>query len=185
MAEADNQNDTLRLRLQRIGVEHCISGFVFLTECNLINVNYQSLPVSPFETHKGIILVSLAALLLFATASVVEVKLCIDGLMDHQYATFAGNIRLLFSSLGIIALLMIMDPITGWIVLVMFVCFFGKVACDSRRDLCQFVKDSALCGLGMANKLIGNLNCFITSEQPSESHNDPEDTTKTHDVEMV
>ncbi|CAK7327536.1 unnamed protein product, partial [Dovyalis caffra] len=108
---ADNHTSSLAFEKESIViVQHGIFGLIIETLNNQIQVKYQSVQVSPFDTHRVIMFIFLLALFVYATASVVEVML---RACESIYDRFVGNILLFASGSAAILLLATLAPILG------------------------------------------------------------------------
>ncbi|CAK7347858.1 unnamed protein product [Dovyalis caffra] len=68
------------------------------------------MPTSPYDTHKRVMSAFLAALFIYATASVAEVILRTQKSVYHR---LVGNIRLFASALVTVFLLVVLAPVLG------------------------------------------------------------------------
>ncbi|KAJ6400378.1 hypothetical protein OIU84_015932 [Salix udensis] len=92
---AENHPHNLGFKEESIVVQHAIFVVVVETLINQIKVKYQSMPVSPFETHKRVMSAFFVALFIYATASVAEVILRTQKSVHQR---LVGNIRLFASA---------------------------------------------------------------------------------------
>ena len=132
-------------------VQHGVFALLVDTLNNQIQVKYQSMPVSPFETHNRVMSAFFAALFIYATASVAEVTLRTKKSVHQR---LAGNIRLFASALATILLLMTLALILACIISILWSCLFVKLAYESWQDLCQLLRQTTDGALDMLGKLI-------------------------------
>ncbi|KAH8488419.1 hypothetical protein Peur_059884 [Populus x canadensis] len=93
-----------------IAVHHGIFALLVDTLNKQIQVKYQSMPTSPYDTQKWVMSAFLAALFIYATASVAE---AIPRSQESVYQRLAGNIRLFGSALATVFLLVLLIPAWG------------------------------------------------------------------------
>jgi hypothetical protein len=129
-------------------VQHGIFALLVGTLNNQIQVKYQSIKGSPFDSHDVIMSVFLVALFIYATASVAEVML---RARESTYRTMVGNLRLFASALAAILLLSILAPILGCVISVVWACLFIGVAYESSRELSNILSQ-------LTNKLLDMLS---------------------------
>ena len=91
-------------------MHHGVFALLVDTLNKQIQVKYQSIPTSPYDTHKWVMSAFLAALFVYATASVAE---AIPRSQESVYHRLAGNIRLFASALATIFLLVLLIPAWG------------------------------------------------------------------------
>ncbi|KAF9668797.1 hypothetical protein SADUNF_Sadunf14G0040700 [Salix dunnii] len=132
--------ENLGFKEESIMVQHVIFGLLVNTLINQIKVKYQSMPVSPFETHERVMSAFFVALFIYATASVAEIILRTQK-SDHQ--RLVGNIRLLASALATTLLLVTLALILACIISVLWTCLSVKLAYESCQDLCQLLSGAA------------------------------------------
>jgi len=76
-----------------IAVHHGVFAVLVDTLNKQIQVKYQSMPTSPYDTHKGVMSAFLAALFVYATASVAE---AIPRSEESVYQRLAGALATIF-----------------------------------------------------------------------------------------
>jgi hypothetical protein len=144
-------------------VQHGIFALLVGTLNNQIQVKYQSIKGSPFDSHDVIMSVFLVALFIYATASVAEVML---RARESTYRTMVGNLRLFASALAAILLLSILAPILGCVISVVWACLFIGVAYESSRELSNILSQ-------LTNKLLDMLSRLMAcvrsrKEEPNQ-----------------
>lgn len=145
-------------------VHHGIFSLLLKTLINYIQVKYQSVQASPWDTHHLIMFIFLLALFTYATALVVEVMLRAS---ESIYHTHVGNIRLFAGGFAAILLLAILYPILGCIISLMWVCLFVKIAFESFQELYSFLCQTVVGVLHMSSRLIGSVRC-LEEEEPNQ-----------------
>ena len=145
-------------------MQHGIFALLVGTLNNQIQVKYQSIKGSPFDSHDVIMSVFLVALFIYA--SVAEVML---RARESTYYTLVGNLRLFASALAAILLLAILAPILGCVISVVWACLFIGVACESSRELSNILSQLT------TNKLLDMLTRLIArarsrKEEPNQPH---------------
>jgi hypothetical protein len=145
-------------------VQHGIFALLVGTLNNQIQVKYQSIKGSPFDSHDVIMSVFLVALFIYATASVAEVML---RARESTYRTMVGNLRLFASALAAILLLSILAPILGCVISVVWACLFIGVAYESSRELSNILSQ-------LTNKLLDMLSRLMACVRSrKEERNQP------------
>ena len=144
-------------------MQHGIFALLVGTLNNQIQVKYQSIKGSPFDSHDVIMSVFLVALFIYATASVAEVML---RARESTYRTMVGNLRLFASALAAILLLSILAPILGCVISVVWACLFIGVAYESSRELSNILSQ-------LTNKLLDMLSRLMAcvrsrKEEPNQ-----------------
>ncbi|KAB5526949.1 hypothetical protein DKX38_020796 [Salix brachista] len=137
---AENYPHNLGFKEESIVVQHAIFVVLVETLINQIKVKYQSMPVSPFETHKRVMSAFFVALFIYATASVAEVILRTQKSVHQR---LVGNIRLFASALATTLLLMTLALVLACIISVLWTCLSVKLAYESCQDLCQLLSRAA------------------------------------------
>ena len=132
-------------------MQHGIFALLVGTLNNQIQVKYQSIKGSPFDSHDVIMSVFLVALFIYATASVAEVML---RARESTYYTLVGNLRLFASALAAILLLAILAPILGCVISVVWACLFMGVAYESSREFFNILSQLTNKLLDMFTRLI-------------------------------
>ncbi|KAJ6675545.1 PROTEIN putative-RELATED [Salix viminalis] len=148
---AENHPHNLGFKEESILVQHAIFAVLVETLINQIKVKYQSMPVSPFETHKRVMSAFFVALFIYATASVAEVILWTQKSVHQR---LVGNIRLFASALATTLLLMTLALVLACIISVLWTCLSVKLAYESCQDLCQLLSRAAEKLLEMLKGLI-------------------------------
>ncbi|CAK7347860.1 unnamed protein product [Dovyalis caffra] len=148
---AENPRPNLAFEKESIITQHGIFALLVGTLNNQIQVKYQSIKGSPFDSHETIMPIFLVALFIYATASVAEVTL---RARDSIYYRVVGNLRLFASALAAILLLTILAPILGCIISVIWACLFVGVAYESCEDLYNILKQKTSKVLDMLTRLI-------------------------------
>ena len=145
-------------------MQHGIFALLVGTLNNQIQVKYQSIKGSPFDSHDVIMSVFLVALFIYATASVAEVML---RARESTYRTMVGNLRLFASALAAILLLSILAPILGCVISVVWACLFIGVAYESSRELSNILSQ-------LTNKLLDMLSRLMACVRSrKEEQNQP------------
>ncbi|KAJ4839823.1 hypothetical protein Tsubulata_010037 [Turnera subulata] len=121
-----------------------------MTLSTLLQVKYQPMQVSPFDTHSETMLMFFVVLFLYATATAGEALMA----GDPVYLAVASNIRLLVSVLSSILLLLILVPIMGWVAFGMWLCFAFKVIYDSYEVVYRLLREASLQVLDMARGIM-------------------------------
>ncbi|KAH8488417.1 hypothetical protein Peur_059886 [Populus x canadensis] len=145
---------------ESIVTQHGIFALLVGTLTNQIQVKYQSLKGSPFDSHDVIMSVFLVALFIYATASVAEEML---RARESTYYTLVGNLRLFASALAAILLLVILAPVLGCIISVIWACLLMRVAYESSRELSDILNQ-------LTNKLLDVFTRLIArvKEEPNQ-----------------
>jgi divalent metal cation (Fe/Co/Zn/Cd) transporter len=104
--------------------------------------------------------VFLVALFIYATASVAEEML---RARESTYYTLVGNLRLFASALAAILLLVILAPVLGCIISVIWACLFMRVAYESSRELSDILSQLTNKLLDMFTRLIARVK-----EEPNQ-----------------
>jgi xanthine/uracil permease len=129
---------------------------------------YKSMTASPFDTHEGVMLAFFIAFFIYATASVAEIMLRARESIYHPIVSY---IRLFASGLATILLLVILDPVLGYIISVLWGCLFARVAYESCKELQELRSHTAQLGhLGHSlwTKLVGVLG-YHNEEEPDQA----------------
>ncbi|KAG6747957.1 hypothetical protein POTOM_047848 [Populus tomentosa] len=161
---AENHPPNHGFKGDSIVAQHAIFALLVDTLSNQIQVKYQAMPVSPFDTHERVMLTFNAAMFIYATTSVAEVILRTQKSVHQR---LVGNIRLFASALATILLLEILSLIVSCIISVLWTCLFVKLAYESCQDLCQLLSQTTYEALDMLKKLIANVR------SPEEKPNQP------------
>ncbi|KAJ6972074.1 hypothetical protein NC653_032598 [Populus alba x Populus x berolinensis] len=161
---AENPRPNPAFEKESIIMQHGIFALLVGTLNNQIQVKYQSIKGSPFDSHDVIMSVFLVALFIYATASVAEVML---RARESTYYTLVGNLRLFASALAAILLLAILAPILGCVISVVWACLFIGVAYESTRELSNILSQLT------TNKLLDRLTRLIArvrghEEEPNQ-----------------
>ncbi|KAJ6380116.1 hypothetical protein OIU76_016718 [Salix suchowensis] len=122
----------LAFQKQSVIMQHGVFTLLVETLNSLIQVKFQSIKASPFDSHDVIMSVLLVAIFTYATASVAETMLLAR---ESPYCTLVGNFRLFAGALAAISLLAILDPILGFITSAVWACLFMAVAYESRTEI--------------------------------------------------
>ncbi|KAL9348519.1 hypothetical protein Peur_059885 [Populus x canadensis] len=136
---AENHPLNLGLQVDSIVAQHAIFALFADTLSNQIQVKYQSMRVSPFDTHQRFMSTFLAALFIYATTSVAEIILRTQKSVHQR---LVGNIHLFASALATILLLVTLSLIVSCIISVLWTCLFVKLAYESCQDLCQLLSQT-------------------------------------------
>ncbi|KAI5564313.1 hypothetical protein BDE02_14G051100 [Populus trichocarpa] len=161
---AENLRENPAFEKESIIVQHGIFALLVGTLNNQIQVKYQSIKGSPFDSHDVIMSVFLVALFIYATASVAEVML---RARESTYRTMVGNLRLFASALAAILLLSILAPILGCVISVVWACLFIGVAYESSRELSNILSQ-------LTNKLLDMLSRLMACVRSrKEEQNQP------------
>ncbi|KAJ6679444.1 RPB1A [Salix purpurea] len=163
---AENHPHNLGFKEESIVVQHAIFVVLVETLINQIKVKYQSMPVSPFETHKGVMSAFFVALFIYATASVAEVILRTQKSVHQR---LVGNIRLFASALATTLLLMTLALVLACIISVLWICLSVKLAYESCQDLCQLLSRAA-------EKLLEMLKGLIAIAEQQERNGGSDDS---------
>ena len=125
---------------------------------------YKSMTASPFDTHEGVMLAFFVALFIYATASVAEIML-----RDREsiYHPFVSYTRLFASGFATILLLVILDPVLGYIISVLWGCLFAREAYESCKELQELRSHTAQLGHSLWTKLVGVLG-YHNEEEPDQ-----------------
>ncbi|KAH8488418.1 hypothetical protein H0E87_024184 [Populus deltoides] len=99
---AENHPLNLGFQVDSIVAQHAIFALFVDTLSNQIQVKYQPMRVSPFDTHQRVMSTFLAARFIYATTSVAEVILRTQKSVHQR---LVSNIRLFASALATILLL--------------------------------------------------------------------------------
>ncbi|KAG6749358.1 hypothetical protein POTOM_046402 [Populus tomentosa] len=151
---AENHPPNHGFKGDSIVAQHAIFALLVDTLSNQIQVKYQSMQVSPFDTHQRVMSTFFAALFIYATTSVAEVIL---RTRKSVHQRLVGNIRLLASALATILLLVTLSLIVSCIISVLWACLFVKLAYESCQDLCQLLSQTTDEVLRMLKKLIATV----------------------------
>lgn len=120
---------------------------------------------SPFDTHEGVMLAFFIAFFIYATASVAEIMLRARESIYHPIVSY---IRLFASGLATILLLVILDPVLGYIISVLWGCLFARVAYESCKELQELRSHTAQLGHSLWTKLVGVLG-YHNEEEPDQA----------------
>uniref|UniRef100_A0A6N2MVJ1 PGG domain-containing protein n=1 Tax=Salix viminalis TaxID=40686 RepID=A0A6N2MVJ1_SALVM len=171
---AENHPHNLGFKGESIVAQHAVFALLVDILNNLIQAKYQSMPVSPFETHRRVMSAFFAALFIYATASVAEVILWTQKSVHQR---LVGNIRLFASALATTLLLMTLALVLACIISVLWTCLSVKLAYESCQDLCQLLSRAAEKLLEMLKGLIAIARsprekpvCGNTSSPPEKDH---------------
>jgi xanthine/uracil permease len=126
---------------------------------------YKSMTASPFDTHEGVMLAFFIAFFIYATASVAEIMLRARESIYHPIVSY---IRLFASGLATILLLVILDPVLGYIISVLWGCLFARVAYESCKELQELRSHTAQLGHSLWTKLVGVLG-YHNEEEPDQA----------------
>jgi xanthine/uracil permease len=126
---------------------------------------YKSMTASPFDTHEGVMLAFFIAFFIYATASVAEIMLRARESIYHPIVSY---IRLFASGLATILLLVILDPVLGYIISVLWGCLFARVAYESCKELRELRSHTAQLGHSLWTKLVGVLG-YHNEEEPDQA----------------
>ncbi|CAK7347857.1 unnamed protein product [Dovyalis caffra] len=100
------------------------------------------MPTSPYDTYKRVMSAFLAALFIYATASVAEVILRTQNSVYHG---LVGNIRLFASAVATVFLLVVLAPVLAYCISVLWTCLLVTLAYESCQEfyqlLCQTYTD--------------------------------------------
>ncbi|KAJ6679438.1 RPB1A [Salix purpurea] len=134
-------------------MQHGIFALLVGTLNNQIQVKYQSIKASPFDSHDVTMSAFLLALFVYATASVAEVML---RARESLYSTLVGNLRLFASgALAAILLLSILAPILGCFFSSVWACLFMRIAYESSLELYSILCQSTSKLLDMLKRVRG------------------------------
>ncbi|KAG5232554.1 hypothetical protein IMY05_013G0030700 [Salix suchowensis] len=155
----------LAFEKESIIMQHGVFALLVGTLNSLIQVKFQSIKASPFDSHNVIMPLLLAALFTYATASVAEVMLLAR---ESPYCTtLVGNLRLFAGALAAISLLSILDPILGFITSAVWACLFMAVAYESKTELGNILRLVTDKLIGMFTRLIASMR--TRKERATES----------------
>ncbi|XP_011033704.1 PREDICTED: uncharacterized protein LOC105132101 [Populus euphratica] len=160
---AENLRENPAFERESIITQHGIFALLVGTLNNQIQVKYQSVKGSPFDSHDVIMSVFLASLFIYATASVAEVML---RARESTYYTLVGNLRLFASALAAILLLVILAPVLGCIISAIWACLFMGVAYESSREVSNILGQLTNKLLGMFTRLIARVRS--RKEEPNQ-----------------
>jgi len=108
------------------------------------------------------------AFFIYATASVAEIMLRARESIYHPIVSY---IRLFASGLATILLLVILDPVLGYIISVLWGCLFARVvyeSCKELRELQELRSHTAQLGHSLWTKLVGVLG-YHNEEEPDQA----------------
>ncbi|KAJ6344376.1 hypothetical protein OIU76_005988 [Salix suchowensis] len=161
---AENQRPNPALEKESIIMQHGIFALLVGTLNNQIQVKYQSIKASPFDSHDVTMSAFLLALFVYATASVAEVML---RARESLYSTLVGNLRLFASALAAILLLSILAPILGCVFSAVWACLFMRIAYESSLELYSILKNLNQ----STSKLLDMLKCVRgRNAEPDQSN---------------
>ncbi|KAG5231199.1 hypothetical protein OIU77_010157 [Salix suchowensis] len=149
---AENQRPNPAFEKESIIMQHGIFALLVGTLNNQIQVKYQSIKASPFDSHDVTMSTFLLALFVYATASVAEVML---RARESLYSTLVGNLRLFASALAAILLLSILAPILGVVFSAVWACLFMRIAYESSIELYSILCQSTSKLLDMLKSVRG------------------------------
>ncbi|KAJ6679441.1 RPB1A [Salix purpurea] len=149
---AENQRPNPAFEKESIIMQHGIFALLVGTLNNQIQVKYQSIKASPFDSHDVTMSAFLLALFVYATASVAEVML---RARESPYSTLVGNLRLFASALAAILLLSILAPILGCVISAVWACLFLGIAYESSVELYSILNQSTSKLLDMLKSVRG------------------------------
>ncbi|KAJ6922484.1 hypothetical protein NC652_016203 [Populus alba x Populus x berolinensis] len=162
---ADHPLPHLGFEIESIITQHGIFAFLVNTLNGQIQVMYKSMTASPFDTHEGVMLAFFVALFIYATASVAEIML---RARESIYHPFVSYIRLFASGFATILLLVILDPVLGYIISVLWGCLFARVTYESWKELQELRSHTAQLGHSLWTKLVGVLG-YHKEEEPDQA----------------
>ena len=142
-------------------MQHGIFALLVGTLNNQIQVKYQSIKGSPFDSHDVIMSVFLVALFIYA--SVAEVML---RARESAYYTLVGKLRLFAGALAAILLLAILAPVLGCIISAVWACIFMGVAYESSQELSTILSQITNKLLDMVTRLIARVRS--RKEEPNQ-----------------
>ncbi|KAJ6922476.1 hypothetical protein NC652_016199 [Populus alba x Populus x berolinensis] len=151
---ADHPLPHLGFEIESIFTQLGIFAFLVNTLNGQIQVRYKSMKASPLDTHEGVMLAFLIALFIYATASVAEIMLRARESIYHPIVSY---IRLLASGFATILLLVILDPVLGYIISVLWGCLFARVTYVSCKELQELRSHTSQLGHSLWTKLVGVL----------------------------
>ena len=98
------------------------------------------MPISPYDTHKRVMSAFLAALFIYATASVAE---AIPRSQESVYQRLFGKIRLFASALATVFLLVLLTPPWGYsIISILWICLLVSLAYESCQQFYQLLSQA-------------------------------------------
>ncbi|KAJ6872588.1 hypothetical protein NC651_031647 [Populus alba x Populus x berolinensis] len=163
---AENPRENPAFEKESITMQHGIFALLVGTLNNQIQVKYQSIKGSPFDSHDVIMSVFLVALFIYATASVAEVML---RARKSTYYTLVGNLRLFASALAAVLLLAILAPILGCIISAIWACLFLRVAYESSQEMSNILRQVTTNKLlDMLTRLIARVRSRKEEEEPNQ-----------------
>ncbi|XP_061964757.1 uncharacterized protein LOC133689058 [Populus nigra] len=162
---ADHPMPHLGFEIESIITQHGVFAFLVNTLNGQIQVMYKSMTASPFDTHEGVMLAFFIAFFIYATASVAEIMLRARESIYHPIVSY---IRLFASGLATILLLVILDPVLGYIISVIWGSLFARVAYESCKELQEFRSHTAQLGHSLWTKLVGVLG-YHNEEEPDQA----------------
>ncbi|KAH8506032.1 hypothetical protein H0E87_013025 [Populus deltoides] len=165
---ADHPMPHLGFEIESIITQHGVFAFLVNTLNGQIQVMYKSMTASPFDTHEGVMLAFFVAFFFHATASVAEIMLRARESIYHPIVSY---IRLFASGLATILLLVILDPVLGCIISVLWGCLFARLAYESCKELPELQElrsHTAQLGHSLWTKLVGVLG-YHNEEEPDQA----------------
>ncbi|PNT03339.1 hypothetical protein POPTR_014G065700v4 [Populus trichocarpa] len=137
---AANHRPDLGFERDSIVVHHGVFAMLVDTLNKQIQVKYQSMPISPYDTHKRVMSAFLAALFIYATASVAE---AIPRSQESVYQRLFGKIRLFASALATVFLLVLLTPPWGYsIISILWICLLVSLAYESCQQFYQLLSQA-------------------------------------------
>ncbi|KAJ6742246.1 PROTEIN putative-RELATED [Salix viminalis] len=149
---ADLPTPPLGFETESIITLHVVFAFLVNTLNGLIEVKQKFKRASPSVTCNWVIV----ALVIYATASVAEIML---RNRKSTYHLVAGYTRFYASGFAAILLLVILDPILGYIISVLWGGLFAGLTYGSNKELQELLWQTAQLGHDLWTKLVVILGC--------------------------
>ncbi|KAG5243061.1 hypothetical protein OIU76_010038 [Salix suchowensis] len=158
---ADLPKPPLGFETESIITLHVVFAFLVNTLNALIEVKLKFTRASPSVTCNWVIV----ALVIYATASVAEIML---RNRKSTYHLVAGYTRFYASGFATILLLVILDPILGYIISALWVGLFAGLTYGSNKELQELLWQTVQLGHDLWTKLVGILGC--NGEEPVQAN---------------
>ena len=125
---------------------HAIIAFIITVLCSFIQVKFQTKSLSPFETHSCVIQTFFVVLLAYGlswatTTNSIEAQALNDPNDNHERQLIMSKISLFFGALASALLMIMVFPILGWVILVLWILYFLKTASELAKYVFMYVLD--------------------------------------------
>lgn len=132
------EGSNLRLEVQQELVSstaiHTVVGFLIVLLLTLLQVKYQN-SGNPFQMHGATMLFFIIAVVVYAIIALVGIH---QWTPNTSYIQILRRVCFIFGAFACGLLLLLLVPPLGWLILILCVCMFVQLLCDSHEQILEY-----------------------------------------------